>query len=78
MCNWSPIHKGERNEAEKIFKEMMAENFPKLIKDIKSQTQEFPPTPKGDVRKITKPRQIINSNTKKTLEQKTDSFPSKK
>lgn len=33
--------KGEKtqNEPEMIFKEMMAENFPKLMKDIDSQIQ---------------------------------------
>ena len=56
----------------------MAENFPKLIKDIKSQMQELLPTPKEDLKKKTTPRKIINSSTKKILEERTDSFPSKK
>lgn len=37
---WSPGRRGERPQAVIIFKQSLAENFPKLSKDIRPQRQE--------------------------------------
>lgn len=40
MFSSSEFQKEKRKSTEKIFKEAMAENFPKLVKDINIQIQE--------------------------------------
>lgn len=41
VCNWSVRMVGKReSDPEAVFKEIMTENFPKLFKDIKPQTQK--------------------------------------
>lgn len=39
MCHWGPRAKGKREQAEKVFKETIAENCPILARDINVQNQ---------------------------------------
>lgn len=49
MCKWNPGMKGTENGAEAIFKETLAENFPTLMRDIITQSQETLRTVKNDL-----------------------------
>lgn len=40
MCNWNPWRK-DRRDGQKIFEEIMGENFPKFMKTLKPQIQEL-------------------------------------
>lgn len=58
-------------------KRQLAQEAPDLMKGIKSQMEELLQTPEKDRRQKTTRTQITNSDAKKILEQKRDSFPLK-
>ena len=58
-CHWIPDGEEKEGTAEKALKEITAENFPKLAKDINLQIQEAEQIPKKINSKKSTPRHIM-------------------
>lgn len=56
----------EKGESEKIIEELMAENFPSLMKNIKLQTQEAQPISKNKTKHKKHHKKIYHSLTAET------------
>ena len=59
-----PEEENKKKDHEKIFEEIIVENFPKMRNEIATQVQENPQSPKQDKPKMKHPKTHINQINK--------------